>query len=999
MNNIQKTLFILILLLIQPFCSIGQKHELDPLGVNQIRKFSNPKEEADFLILQSENADSSGKEKLVWRKKALKIQQKIDDTLAMAHNLSGIGRLEGANGNNELAFTAYQEALVLFKNQNDYDNTINMLLNLQNIYAQKNQFVNSANCFTEAKEIAEEQNYTSKLCTILANEGNFYFRRSAYAKSVELLQQSLDLALEINDVDNIYRAHRRLGTLYEEAFHDYDKALYHYLEQLKIAKLGKDQRRLALSLINVATVAIYQENYPLALDYLNQSRIPSFETDYTVDYYYTRFGLYYEKQKEHKKALEYYKKGIEYLIDEVPEARYQRALSYADMGRVYILLKEYTKAASICKEGFDYAVDLKDLNGQKVNCSCLSKVYKRLDRKAEAFDYLERLVIINDSLSIAETKKQLQNISFTKLLQTDSIIQVQEKRLLNATYKDGLRKKNREKNIFLIIGLIVLIFAAAMYSRLRFVRKSRAILNIAKNRAEKSEQTKNTLYTNITHEFRTPLTVIQGMAESAKSNIENKQYNAVGKSLDMIGRNGKKLLRLINEMLDLAKLESGNMDLKLQQADIIPFVKYLSESFHSLASKKEINLIVYSEVDSLTMDFDANKLASIISNLLSNAIKFTPALGKIIVHLSEIQNNNNHLFIIKVKDTGLGLLEEHKANIFNRFYQVDDSSSRAQEGTGIGLALTKELVELLGGTIEVESTLKKGSTFIVQLPVTTNASQVKEIEFNKEGLIIPSSSSEDVQHQNSESDLPLVLIIEDNVDVAFYLQSCLTERYNTLHANNGSIGIEMAYNNIPDIIISDVMMPEKDGFEVCKTLKSDQRTSHIPIILLTAKASEDDKIEGLEQGADAYLTKPFNKTELFIRLEKLIALRKNLVEKYSDSSFKSLQTETINDLEAQFLNKVITCIEKNIDNTDFKITFLARDLGLSESQLYRKLKALTNTSTAIFIRSVRLQKAKELLLKKEFNISDVCYKVGFTDPSYFSRVFKDEFGCTPSEIQ
>ena len=203
---------------------------------------------------------------------------------------------------------------------------------------------------------------------------------------------------------------------------------------------------------------------------------------------------------------------------------------------------------------------------------------------------------------------------------------------------------------------------------------------------------------------------------------------------------------------------------------------------------------------------------------------------------------------------------------------------------------------------------------------------------------------------------------------------------------------------IPDIIISDVMMPEKDGFEVCKTLKNDQRTSHIPIVLLTAKATDQDRLDGLRHGADAYLTKPFNKAELFIRLEKLITLRKSLIQKYSDSSYKSLQIETTNDLEVQFLNKVVSCIEKNIENSNFKVIYLARELGLSESQLYRKVKALTNTSTAVFIRSVRLQKAKQLLQNKEFNVAEVSYKVGFTDPSYFSRVFKDEFDCTPSEI-
>ena len=564
----------------------------------------------------------------------------------------------------------------------------------------------------------------------------------------------------------------------------------------------------------------------------------------------------------------------------------------------------------------------------------------------------------------------------------------------------------RSPNSFFFFGAAEsIIFSFALADKYSLMQKDITRGQIEKEK-EKSEALrlkeldafKTRFYSNITHEFRTPLTVIQGMVETVKSNIKKNELNDVEKPLTLISRNGQRLLQLINEMLALAKLESGSMDLQLHQTDIIPFVKYLSESFHSLAEEKEINLVVYSEVDSLIMDIDANKLASIISNLLSNAIKFTPELGKIIVHLNKIKNNYTYFFTIKVKDNGLGISKEDLTNIFNRFYQVDGSSSHKQEGTGIGLALTKELVELMGGFIVVESTLKNGSTFTIQIPITNNAVVLKEVEVNMEGLTHSTFYSEPIQQQNEETDLPLVLIIEDNFDVAFYLQTCLKGTYKTLHAENGVIGIEMAYKNIPDIIISDVMMPEKDGFEVCKTLKMDQRSSHIPIILLTAKASEKDKLEGLTQGADVYLTKPFNKTELFIRLEKLIAFRKNLIQKYSDSSYKSLKTETTNDLEAQFLNKVIKCIENNIEDSNFKVIFLAKEIGLSESQLYRKVKALTNTSTAVFIRSVRLQKAKELLQDKRFNIAEVSYKVGFTDPSYFSRVFKDEFGCTPSEI-
>ena len=443
-----------------------------------------------------------------------------------------------------------------------------------------------------------------------------------------------------------------------------------------------------------------------------------------------------------------------------------------------------------------------------------------------------------------------------------------------------------------------------------------------------------------THEFRTPLTVIQGMVETVKSKIKKNELNDVDEPLTLISRNGQKLLRLINEMLDLAKLESGSMDLQLEQTDIIPFIKYLSEIFHSFAIKKDINLVVYSEIDALLMDFDPNKVAS---------------------------NSHKH------------------------------------EGTGIGLSLVKELVDLMEGTLHVESTLNKGTTFIIQLPITNQASRIKDVEIDMKQFVI-SSSEDSIPAESQTNDLisklPLALIIEDNMDVAYYIITSLAGKYETLHAKNGNLGIEIAFQEIPDIIISDVMMPEKNGFEVCETLKNDQRTSHIPIVLLTAKAkaTDEDRLDGLRHGADAYLTKPFNKEELFIRLEKLITLRKSLIQKYSDSSYKSVQIENTNDLEVNFLNKVVSCIEKNIENSNFKVIYLARELGLSESQLYRKVKALTNISTAVFIRSVRLQKAKQLLQNKEFNVAEVSYKVGFTDPSYFSRVFKDEFDCTPSEI-
>jgi len=514
---------------------------------------------------------------------------------------------------------------------------------------------------------------------------------------------------------------------------------------------------------------------------------------------------------------------------------------------------------------------------------------------------------------------------------------------------------------------------------------------------------RNSFYTNITHEFRTPLTVILGMVDSLKSVFESKKLDSAGHSIEMIERNGKNLLRLVNEMLDLSKLESGKAELKLIQADVIPFIKYLSESFYSLASGKQINLTVYTEVDELVMDFDPNKLTAIISNLLSNAIKFTQNDGEIIVHINQaIKNKSDGKFLIlKIKDNGQGIEAEELTHIFNRFYQVDHVSSKPGEGTGIGLTLTREFVELMNGTITVKSKPDKGTEFTIQLPVYNKA----ELTVNVPKLLEPNLFLEEEEPGQIQKDsdenvaLPLALIIEDNADVAHYLETCLIGKYQTIYASSGDTGIETAFEKVPDIIICDIMMPVKDGFEVCRELKSDQCTDHIPIIILTAKVALKDKLTGLSCGADAYLTKPFVKAELLTRLDQLVLSRKKLLQKINNDTLgKILKTQT-EDPETKFLQKIITIIHDEISNHSFGSSFhLARKMHLSESQIYRKLKAITGKSTAVFIRSVRLQKAKELLQTTDKSISEIAYEVGFNDPSWFSRAFREEFGYAPSDL-
>ncbi len=543
----------------------------------------------------------------------------------------------------------------------------------------------------------------------------------------------------------------------------------------------------------------------------------------------------------------------------------------------------------------------------------------------------------------------------------------------------------------------IAMFVFLVYRVYRF-QLSRRIADSERKRLKEINQLKNTLFTNITHEFRTPLTVIKGMTDSIKSNLENKQLDNLENSLEMIDRNSDGLLHLVNEMLDLAKIESGNMKLQLVQSNVIPFIKYVCESLNSFAEENQISLTIYSETDKLIMDFDGDKLTSVISNLISNAIKFTPEFGKIIVQIKQITRKENSYLFIKIKDNGVGISKKELPNIFNRFYQADSSTIRKSEGTGIGLALTKELVNLMNGTIEARSKINEGSEFSIMISVTKKAPTSKDVQIGKVShtSLSNSLSIQSEQTIKPDSELPLVLIIEDNMDVAHYLKTCLINKYDTIHAVNGIVGIEMAFEKIPDIIISDVMMPGKDGFEVCTTLKSDERSDHIPIILLTAKVTMEDRLTGLSHGADAYLAKPFNKEELFTRLDQLVLLRKKLISKIQKEGFITLLEKRTKDPKLQFLQKVEKLIHEDISNSNFGSADLAKKLLISESQLYRKTKAITGKSTAVFIRSIRLQYAKELLISSDKTVSEVAYDVGFNDPSWFSRAFKDEFGFSPS---
>ncbi|MEO6255063.1 MAG: ATP-binding protein [Ferruginibacter sp.] len=534
-------------------------------------------------------------------------------------------------------------------------------------------------------------------------------------------------------------------------------------------------------------------------------------------------------------------------------------------------------------------------------------------------------------------------------------------------------------------------------------------------RVKELDSVKTQLYTNITHEFRTPLTVILGMAQQVKSNPPQHLDNGI----DMIIRNGQSLLNLVNEMLDLSKLETGKMTLQLVNGDIINFLRYIVESFQSLAESQKKQLHFLAEMDTSYVAYDPEKVRQIVANLLSNALKFTPPKGNIYISVSE--NNALHeagksTIIIKVKDTGIGIPESQVEHIFERFYQLDNSHTRKTEGTGIGLALTKELVKLMEGDITVKSPptgSNRGTEFTVTLPLVITPAAENSIypdikDAVSKQIHTASFNTQNPDEEKQAKEKPLILLVEDNADVVAYTASCLPD-YRLAVGQDGREGFEIASEIIPDLIITDVMMPFVDGFELCMQLRNHEPTSHIPIIMLTAKADIESKMEGLEKGADAYLEKPFNREELLLRIKKLLELRKNLQQFYlkkAGLNNNSATAENVshieemipeNKTEDEFVKRVREAIEINLSDTGFSVEQLCKMVFMSHSQLHRKLDALTGCSPNKFIRIIRLNKAREMLKHSAGSIASIALDCGYNDPGYFARVFKQEYGVTPQD--
>lgn len=612
-------------------------------------------------------------------------------------------------------------------------------------------------------------------------------------------------------------------------------------------------------------------------------------------------------------------------------------------------------------------------------------------------------------------------------LQTDQIIQHQHRiGQLNTVLDLNLAQYSTQRILlyfslavlFIILVLLVLLFRS--YRHKNRVNRELELTNLAINRQkeelseqrdqlitlsknlEDATQAKLIFFTNISHEFRTPLTLLHGPLESI---IQNEKLSTDGSRLvNLMRKNVQVLMKLIDQIIEFRRYENGKMQMYFTLSDLKLFISDICESFMELSKRKHLHLKFSASDDDYTVWFDSDKMEKICYNLISNALKFTPENGNINIHLSKEMQNNEYVARFTISDSGPGISEQHIHQIFDRFYKAN----HLMAGSGIGLALTKVLVELHNGTIEVKSNEGKGTSFSFVIPF-----KQKDISINEQYPVFSNNFSRDeemelIEHANSSpeqdeeiglnsSNKPRILVVEDNADVRIYIKTLLHNEFEISEAVNGQEGFLKAMKQVPELIISDVMMDLMDGFELCKNIKENISTSHIPVILLTACAIDEQRAMGFESGADAYIPKPFNENLLKIRVRKMIENREKVKEYFQKNLTFGERKEQVAEIDKSFIAKFRKVIEDNLIVSDLNVDDIGKSLGLSRVQLYRKIKSLTNYAPNELVRIIRLKAAEQLLLNSEKTISEIAYDTGFTSPSYFTKCFKEYFNESPKE--
>ena len=976
---------------------------------------------------------------------SIAIYKRYPDRLELSPSIvNSLGLAYAYLGETEKALATYQEAYELAIQLPDTNEMASITGRMGFTYQNMGQADSAFTYYERSLGLYRSLGNAERIAIQSSNLGAASADLGNYRQGIKYYEQALEVCQETDNRPQMVYCYMGIGFGYRQLL-DYEQAVINYQQGLKVARALQDTQMVAWLLSDIGQIHHYQEDYELALEYLLEAKALVRADIFTENQDRRAIILgalswTYCDMGEGEKALENGQQALE--VFKQAGLRRREGAAWLAIGNAYLLLEDraaareaYLEALALNQEFYEvyslvsalrslaelawsegrvtearsYAqrgLAVAEENDLLLEISLLShqlwKCHKALNNPAQALAMYELHIQMRDSLNREENQRAVIRLEYQQQAFQDSLAFVQQQADTELAYQAQLS----QRNLLLTGAAIVLLLGALgfLYFRYRQQQRNRAReLELARERERKEQlaeldQLKSRFFANISHELRTPLTLILGQNQSLQAELDDPRIDP---KFDMVDRNGRRLLELVNQVLDLSKLESGRLELNVQTFDLLPFLKNLLFSFESLADQKRQQLQFQSREESLLMVADPEKLERVFFNLLSNAVKFTPEGGRITLKLQMVA----HRVHVGVLDTGVGIPAEQQAAIFDRFYQSESGANHPSPGTGIGLALVKELVELHEGSVELRSEPGQGSEFWVNLPLNagiaseTPATYEPRLEPLEAAVALPAapttSGKSRITHAESR-----ILIVEDNSDVRSFLrQELLGMGYAVLEAEDGQTGLDKAKAEQPDLIISDVMMPKMDGFELAQAIRADANSSHVPLILLTAKGSEESRITGLQTGVDDYLTKPFNPRELQARVANLIAQRKRLREQFAGSLTIKPEEVSAVPMDQQFLQQVTATIEAHFTDEQFGVEVLAEAAGMSATHLNRKLKALIGQTAGKLIRSMRLQRAADLLRQDAANVSDIGYELCFSDPTNFTRAFKAQFGVTPSQYR
>ena len=868
---------------------------------------------------------------------------------------------------------------------------------------------------------------------VMRELGKIHRESANFNCALDYHERALSLAKSLKDTANIIYIlnqlgtdFRRLGILDEAAVRHYEALSY--CEKYSDQSSTRAKKHKVVSLNGIGNIQLTLQNNDAAEKAFREALAgeKSLGSPIGQAINYANIGYIKEAKGEKDSAWVYYEYSMEQ--NRLADSQLGISLCYNHFGRLAEQSGDYNKALESFKNSYDLMFGDKDKWHWLESCLSIAKVYLAMEQPENARRYLNeglktsteinswehlaeayRLKAVfeektgNYKASLENYRKYLaytdsvdneKNINHLSNIRVNYIMEKgnKEKEVVSQAY---ISEQQKKKTILYLLVIVLLVSAVAISSLIYALRVKAKMQNIIK----KASLARQEFFTNVTHEFRTPLTVILGCAEELKSKARNKE---TATEIDAISRQGQRLLTLVNQLLDIAKVRSAIGKGNWKTGNMAAFIQMVVENIRPQAIKKLIEIEYHSNEKEVDMDFVPDFMCKIMTNILSNSLKFTSKGGKIIIR-SRVEKRT---LKISIKDTGCGINPEDLPRVFEPFFQAE---SHSDAGTGIGLALTKQMTEAMGGNIEVSSRPGEGATFVLSIPIKHGENRferwIPDFEAKTACNEEPAhdGTEEMANHdENISKDADIALVVEDNEDIARYIGNIIKDNFSVVYARNGKEGVIKAEEYVPDVIITDIMMPEYDGLEMTRDIRKSELLNHIPIIIVTAKSDDAHKLQGLDCGADAYLIKPFSPDELKMRIHKLVEYRSLLRKKYSQILTEGGEISKEQDapeLEKKFLVKLNSFISSNISLSNLNSEMLADNMCLSKSQLNRKVKSITGINTAAYIKQSKLVHAQLLLRDPGNTIGDIVLMCGFESASYFTKQFREKFGMTPSQYR